>query len=219
MASIDLTSALNRFWLPAWQALGTEPASGYLPSLLARYDEPHRHYHTRQHLAECFAHFSQVQAACEHWPEVALALWYHDAIYQRHGDNEAASAALAITQLQGVGVAFPACQRIEALIRVTRHAAPPSTNDQSLLIDIDLAILGASTERYAEYSRQVRAEYRWVPSFFYRRGRRRILESFLAQPSLYHHPPMRQALEASARRNLTAEITSLRRGALYRMGI
>ena len=44
----------------------------------------------------------------------------------------------------------------------TRHAALPAGGDEQLLVDIDLAILGASAARFAEYERQIRAEYAFV---------------------------------------------------------
>ena len=50
-------------------------------ALLARYSEPHRRYHTLQHLAECFAAFDEIADLAEHPPDVELALWFHDAIY------------------------------------------------------------------------------------------------------------------------------------------
>ena len=58
-------------------------------ALLARYSEPHRRYHTLQHLAECFAAFDEIADLAQHPADVELALWFHDAIYDtRRSDNE-----------------------------------------------------------------------------------------------------------------------------------
>ena len=88
----------------------------------------------------------------------------HDAIYDPHrADNEEASAQLARSMLGPVGVPEEMLAAIDRLIEVTRHAAMPASEDECLMVDIDLAILGARSERYAQYRAQVRQEYRHVP--------------------------------------------------------
>jgi len=39
-------SRLERAWLDAWGALGATPPTGLFDALLARWQEPQRHYHT-----------------------------------------------------------------------------------------------------------------------------------------------------------------------------
>ena len=75
-----------------------------------------------------------------------------------------------------------------------------------MLIDSDLAILGASESAYQAYANQIRQEYAWVPETDYRMGRRKVLERFLARPRIFHYLA---DLEASARRNIAAEISRL----------
>jgi hypothetical protein len=59
---------------------------------------------------------------------------------------------------------------------------------------------------YRDYAAKIRQEYAWVPEPQYRDGRRRVLESFLSRPRIYHHLGH---LEASARRNVATEIGRL----------
>ena len=75
--------------------------------------------------------------------------------------------------------------------------------DAQVLLDADLAVLGASEADYRVYAEAIRREYAWVAEADYRVGRRRVLESFLARPRIYH---LLVDLEAPARRNLAAEI-------------
>jgi predicted metal-dependent HD superfamily phosphohydrolase len=89
---------LRSFWEKAWAANGVKCAD---PALFARligaYSEPHRKYHTRQHLAECLRTLDQVWFLAERPGEVALALWFHDAIYElRAADNEEKSATFVV---------------------------------------------------------------------------------------------------------------------------
>jgi predicted metal-dependent HD superfamily phosphohydrolase len=71
-----------------------------------------------------------------------------------------------------------------------------------LLVDIDLAILGASEPRFAEYERQVRDEYAFVPEPLFYEKRRAILQSFLARPRIYSTRHFTNLLERRARMNL-----------------
>lgn len=92
--------------------------------------------------------------------------------------------------------------RVRALIMATCHDAVPDDDDARLLVDIDLAILGAEPTRFAEYDQQVPAEYRWVPGWLYRRKRKEVLAGFLARPAIYGTERFRERLEARARQNL-----------------
>lgn len=190
-------------WTELWQTLGLVAPSGLREALLARYAEPHRAYHTGQHLGECLALLDWAAPPPRVRAEVGLALWFHDAVYdsQRH-DNEAQSAAWAVAALGGAGASDPLCARIEALILATKHDAVPTDDEAKLLVDIDLAILGADEARFAEYERQIRREYAWVPEEAFRAARARVLASFADRPAIYATPRFHERFEVAARRNL-----------------
>ncbi len=201
---------LETSWLRAWTDLPLAPPPGLHEQLITAYQEPQRHYHSLQHLSECLAHFATVRDQARHPGEVALALWFHDAVYDVKGvSNERLSADWAVRVLQAAGADVAMQGRMERLIMATQHgAAAPALDepDQQLLVDIDLAILGAAPERFAEYDRQVRAEYRWVPGIIYRMKRKAVLQSFLARPRIYGTAHFQQRYEAQARRNLAAAV-------------
>ncbi|OAK65456.1 N-methyl-D-aspartate receptor NMDAR2C subunit [Variovorax paradoxus] len=200
--------ALRANWNAAWHALGVAaPDEALCAELQRRYAEPQRHYHTMQHLGECLAWFEREQALAEHPAEVALALWFHDAIYDVHAhDNEARSADWARQALLAAGVNVEAAERVHALVMATRHDAVPEGRDAELLIDIDLSILGAGRERFDEYERQVHAEYGFVPEEVRLPRRRAILQRFLDRKAIYATPRMHAQLEAQARINLQRSI-------------
>lgn len=196
-------------WNASWQGLAQAPA-GLYEELAAAYAEPQRHYHTAQHLDECFAHFDAIGPLAAHPAEVALALWFHDAIYDpKRQDNEEKSAEWARRAVLAAGGAPEAAARVHALVMATRHAAVPRGRDEEVLVDIDLSILGAPPGRFDEYERQVRAEYAWVPEFLFRRKRRQILAEFLARASIFATAPLRERIEAQARANLERSIGRL----------
>ena len=87
-------------WRSTWSGLGvTAPDEGLYHELIRRYTEPHRRYHTAQHLDECFARLDEARDLARHIHEVELALWFHDAVYGTRGsDNEEQSAEWAGSQ-------------------------------------------------------------------------------------------------------------------------
>jgi predicted metal-dependent HD superfamily phosphohydrolase len=198
-------------WRSTWMGLGgTPPGDEVHTGLIVRYQEPHRRYHTVQHLDECFARLDEAQVPVEHTQEVELALWFHDAVYDtRRQDNEARSAALARDEGARAGLPEAVLARLDALILATRHDASPTTPEATLLVDVDLAIRGAPVERFDEYERQVQAEYAWVPALLFRRKRREILEGFLSRPRVYGTEAFRVRFEDAARANLSRSILAL----------
>jgi len=204
-----VTSVVDRSaWKRAWQGLGvTAPAAVEHEKLIACYAERHRAYHTLQHLGECLTQLDQVRELCSHPDEVALALWYHDAIYKpRRSDNEVRSADwLAKVAIQFAAPAA-AVGRMRELVLVTRHDAIPVGIDAQILVDIDLSILGASPERFGEYERQVRREYRWVPLPLYRSQRAKVLQSFMKRQRIYSTERYFNLLESRARENIRCSL-------------
>ncbi|MEZ4661042.1 MAG: hypothetical protein R2911_26115 [Caldilineaceae bacterium] len=139
-----------------------------------------------------------------------MALWLHGAIYDaRRGDNEERSAEWAQRAIIDAGLGDELAVRVADLILLTRHDAPPPAHDSALLLDIDLAILGAEPVRFAEYEAQIRQEYAWVPWPEYREKRVAVLQSFLERPSIYHGDHFKEQFELNARVNLMKAIQKL----------
>jgi predicted metal-dependent HD superfamily phosphohydrolase len=195
-----------------WAALGAKSADeALLRDLIARYSEPHRKYHTLQHLQECFEKLGQLRALARKPEEIELALWFHDAIYDtKRKDNEEKSAQWARSTVLEAGLPAPVGDRVYELVMVTRHNAVPADVDQQVLVDVDLSILGASPDRFDEYELQVRQEYSWVPGPLFRRERRKVLEDFLKRRTIFQTKQFIGAYEAQARANLPRSIAKLK---------
>jgi predicted metal-dependent HD superfamily phosphohydrolase len=195
-------------WDRAWAAVGAHGDGHKVRhQLIARYSEQHRHYHTTQHLGEILSGFVVHQSLAERPAEVALALWFHDAIYDpMRSDNEQRSAAMALQALVDAGVDTLAANRVQALVLSTRHTALPGTADERLLVDLDLSILAASPARFAEYEAQIRREYGFVSDSVFAAKRREVLQSFLDRQAIFSTRALREMLEGFARRNLQSAI-------------
>lgn len=181
--------------------------------LTKAYEAPGRHYHTLTHISALLDATEQAAAQLHDPVVVQLAVCFHDSVYEPlRSDNEAKSAELARAFLTETTLEPARQERVAFLIERTHdHTQPQPPDDLELLffLDADLAVLGAPEARYQEYARQVRQEYRLVPDFLYRRGRRKVLEKMLAAPVLYRIPAFREQLEAAARRNLAQELREL----------
>jgi predicted metal-dependent HD superfamily phosphohydrolase len=189
--------------------LSLEPPGDVFDALVERYSEPHRAYHTLQHIAECFDQFDHVRDAVSPGT-VGLALWFHDAIYDtRAQDNEAESARYAHDVLGKAGGSKAAIAAVERMIMATRHNAVPEEHDDKIVVDIDLSILGAGAARFDEYENQIRQEYAWVDEVFFGQARAAVLRSFLNRRFIYSTEDFRSRLELRARHNLTRSMRRL----------
>lgn len=191
-------------WRAMWSQLGgARPDDTLFETLLGCYLEPHRKYHTLQHLGECFEWLDRVRHLAASPAVIELALWFHDAIYDvRRSDNEERSAAWARAAALDAGSSTAVAEEVFSLVMATRHHVVECGGDALLMVDVDLAILGATPARFEQYEQQIREEYSWVPGILFRGKRRQILREFLERPRLYNTDFFFDRLEAQARRNL-----------------
>jgi predicted metal-dependent HD superfamily phosphohydrolase len=205
--------------------LGRPAPAGLQAELMMAWAEPHRHHHDQRHLRECLALWTRWREHSLRPAEVAIALWFHEAIYDPQapgaGSNELNSAAWAARSLVRAGADSDTAQRVHDLVMSTKQAtqqgftqetAPAALGlslDAQLLVDIDLAILGSPAERFERYERDVRKEYARAPGLRYPAARAEVLQSFLDRPRLYHGEHAVVLLEAQARINLAAALSRL----------
>lgn len=182
------------------------------PALRAAYSEPHRRYHTLEHIEDCLSQLEAVDglsAGDRHTLE--LAIWWHDAVYDpTRADNEAVSADLARHDLSAMGESAETVAEVARLILLTKgHAVEPGDTLGAILVSIDLSILGRSPADYDRYAAQVREEYGFVPQEAWRAGRSAVLRRFLDAPAIYAESAFAARYETPARENLARELDSL----------
>lgn len=198
-------------WQALWQTLHLLPPVNLLAELQAAYAQPQRYYHTQQHLQECLTLLTDVEHLAAQPAELALALYFHDAVYEPQAhDNESQSAAWAIQVLTQCHAPLTLISRIQQLIMATQHhQIAADDNDGQLLLDIDLAILGQEPTRFNEYEQQIRQEYLWISEQDYRMGRAKVLTGFLQRESIYQSDYFRKRFEQQARLNIQTALDAL----------
>jgi predicted metal-dependent HD superfamily phosphohydrolase len=197
-------------WSALWARLGARSDPRPLHAdVLARYAEPHRAYHTVEHIARTLELLDGVRRRLREPDEAELAVWLHDLIYDpRAVDNEERSAEIGARWLAEGGVAPDRAARMRALILATRHAAPPEEHDARYVVDADLSILGAPPAEFDRYETQVRQEYGFRTDTEWREGRTRLLRRFLDHPRLFLTPEF-AVFEGPARANLARSLARL----------
>jgi predicted metal-dependent HD superfamily phosphohydrolase len=182
--------------------------------LVARWAEPHRRYHTLDHLERVLDGVDEFGEFADDLAAVRFAVWFHDAVYDSGTDsaaNEELSAQLAEAELPLLGTVPPErTAEVARLVRLTRdHAAADGDRNGAVLCDADLAVLGGKPEEYAAYTHAIRQEYADVPDDLFRPGRAAVLRGLLELPALFRTPVAVERYEKRARANLTAEIAAL----------
>lgn len=180
---MSAADALHGRWRALWSGDAVDGDAIYR-DLVARYAEPHRAYHTLDHVADCLHWLDEVRPLLARPDEAEWAIWFHDAVYDpQRADNEERSAALAAEALTALAVDAAVGARVADLIRLTSHTTDALTADGAVVCDIDLAILGAPPQRFEQYDAAIRQEYAWVPEAIFRRERKRVLAGFLGRPA------------------------------------
>jgi predicted metal-dependent HD superfamily phosphohydrolase len=180
-------------------------------AVAAAYADPARGYHDTRHLTEVLDRLDALAAsgAAFEAVQVALAAWFHDAVYDGERDAEERSATWAEEALAAAAPA-PVVSEVARLVRLTEtHAPQDSDGNGCALSDADLGILAAPRERYDEYVAAVRREYAHLDDEVFDAGRADVLRNLAAKPYLFHTAYAREHWEAAARINLDRELSVL----------
>ena len=175
--------------------------------LEAAYTEPHRYYHSVQHIVECLTLFHQIKAQLNDPLAVEIAIWFHDVIYQPQAcHNEKQSAQLMSDYCADI-LTSSQLKKVFRWIEATEQHLPTFETDLQYLLDIDLAILASSVERFEQYQHQIWQEYQWVEPDIYRKKRQQVLAYFYQQQPLYLTCFLHEKLEQQAKLNLVNALT------------
>ncbi len=175
-------------------------------SICQRYSEPHRYYHTLEHIMEMLNMINFFQPT----KHLVLSCFFHDLIYDpMSSTNEEDSADHCKQFLHALSFEPTDIEHCVQLILSTKKHVPFNSSIEShIFLDSDLSILGAEPKRYDQYASQIRKEYSHVEGLLYKKERIKILEKFLERKNIYYTAAMQENLEAKARENIQREILS-----------
>jgi len=170
-----------------------------------------RCYHTIEHLTMMHELLLPLKSEFENWTSVFFAIIYHDLIYEAsQTNNEERSAERAVVCLNRLGLPQSLIIFTSDLILATKQHKPLRSSDSMFFLDADLAVLGASSDEYLDYSQQIRREYSIYSDDVYEKGRVNALMHFLKMERIYQSDYFFERFEQNARRNIKNEIEMLR---------
>jgi predicted metal-dependent HD superfamily phosphohydrolase len=176
------------------------------------YSRPDRHYHTLDHIQHFLAVVDALSAKAKNLEAIEFAALFHDVIYDAKAkDNEEKSAEYAESILNNLDLPREVIDKVTRLILKTKTHQITEDNDidTKIMLDADLAILGAKDDAYRRYAQAIRLEYAWVKDKDYCYGRTQFLQSLLKRQKIYQLEEMFEKLETKARQNIQQEIDAV----------
>lgn len=204
---------IKQNWMQLTSRTGSngEAALAGIDRVIKQYSAMGRHYHNLEHLSDLICLQQQYAPLIIDNDSLLYAIFFHDIIYSTsRKDNEEKSAQEALLFLKKIGYPADKQQKVSAFIAATAgHQNPMADPDLDYFLDFDLHILGTPHGQYDAYTKQIRKEYWIYPLFFYRNGRKRVLQHFLSQPQIYRTAAFKEKYEQKARENMERELETL----------
>jgi predicted metal-dependent HD superfamily phosphohydrolase len=146
--------------------------------------------------------------------EAEAAIWFHDIIYNIGSKtNENESAEYAERYLKEIGVEDNiSIEKVKSMIINTDYSLKNKvlSNDEKLLIDLDMSILGSLRKDYNKYCENIRKEHESISEEDFYRGRLIFIENMLSKNSIFKTLFFKNKYEKMAKKNLKHELKEIR---------
>ena len=167
------------------------------------YSEPHRKYHTLEHLNRMFSYAKENNIPLN--KKQKMAIWFHDICYHipsKQKSNEESSADLAYILTYKEFGKEGALDIKQMILDTEKHL--PTIEDSKIVIDLDLIDL-AYKDRYVLNGLKLREEYKQLSDEEWKKGRIKWLKTFLGRQTIFVSKYCSH-LETDARNNLNYDL-------------
>lgn len=180
----------------------------WFATLQQHYGEGWRRYHDANHINHLIRQLHDNGLPIARDPlAIEAAIWFHDAVMTPGSEfNETRSRDLFDTFSREVGLQGEFMEIVGDLILITDLKNVPWTDDQKVMVDIDLTALGGSWDHFMEMNRQIREEYvdgGFVTAQAYDQGRPEFIRTLMQRVRIYQTSTFRDLYEAPARQNMS----------------
>jgi len=209
-----MNADLKLRWLELNQRQSRDDAANQLwNEIEENYQQTYRAYHNLNHVASMLSEFDAIRDQFAEPVAIEWAVWFHDLYYVVGAtDNELRSADRAQEAAHLLGHSAQFSEIVHQAIMATRaHTA--YNLDAQLLVTLDLAVLGRSTEEFNVYDAAIHREAMSHPLYtdeFYRTKRLAWAETFVKRDPIYPTEYGRIRYEAAAKSNLNELIDNLK---------
>ncbi len=175
-----------------------------------------RAYHNLSHIGymlnmlQIYLNYTQGNNDISKLSDLILAIFAHDYICNPLAQDNKEQSTKAILQ-EGQYNFTIQLPKVKKLVYATKHDHPAQSEEEALIADLDLSILGTFEEDvWQQYNKNIRKEYCNIPDEDYVKDRIKTLENFINRPQIFQTDFFRNMLEQQARKNLTQEIEKLK---------
>lgn len=161
-----------------------------------------RHYHNMGHIQDMLVKLSSVRHLAEYPDRIQLAIWFHDAVYDSHRQDNEVKSAVMWTSKMSPFLSAEVLQWGRRAILATIDHLPNSDPDIQLLLDLDLSRLGAPWEVFESDREAIRKEYAHVDEETFQKKTALFFRGLLKRPTLYGTEYWHNLLDKEARKNM-----------------
>ena len=187
-------------------------AESVFTELDEHYRQPHRYYHSGNHIDHCLSKMDMAMAepGASGNPNlldgIELAIWFHDVIYEPGAaDNEQRSADWFAQRATGV-LPPNIISRIEGYIMSTTHHEPPIDEGSKFVVDVDLSGFGLPPALFRRDGDNIRKEFDYMSETEFICGQTKFLKKLLGRSSIYSTSYFYDRYETRARQNINETI-------------
>ncbi|MHA2279950.1 MAG: HD domain-containing protein [Promethearchaeota archaeon] len=191
-------------------AFETHRIEPVLEELKAIYNHPSRTYHNLSHIYGMLDRLEESRHLAQHPHRIEFAIWFHDAVYDvKASDNEIKSAELWVRKMALFLDDEPLQWGRRAILATIDHL-PNDDQDIQLLLDVDLAPLGAPYEAFQATTNSLYEEYSRVGVHWYifNKGRREFLGKLIKRANIFGTEFWYSRLEKQTRENIRRTLSA-----------
>jgi len=208
---IFLKDGLYSQWQNLCDHLQVSPQKDIFDQITNHYSEPQRHYHTLNHINSCLQELEPIRASLNDPEAVETAIWFHDFVYDPGpNQNEEKSAQFAKDILQATGLSSEFTAKVSDLILSTKHISPSEESDTQYLNDIDMAILGQSSDIFDKFDQDIEKEFIiFYSPEIYLNGRIKFFDTMLNRENIFLTDHFKNKCQKQAQENIERKKTEL----------
>ncbi|KAF2355118.1 hypothetical protein FHG87_014123 [Trinorchestia longiramus] len=199
-----------------------EVADKWWNTITEKYTADDRKFHNQDYLSRTFCVFHENKDKLRNPQAVAMAIFFQKLEYNpQSGDGEAACIEKFKIFLEEAAVDQDENETAKSVLELLEccrtnlteehmTAGSCGTEDRHYLLDLLVALLGASPSQYESYTASIQAEYSHLSDTAYKQLRLKILQSLLLIPNVYATKDFQERYEKQARENISREVKELK---------